>query len=56
MVTTIKHAFAHGVDDFKWLDHGTCWQVLDFQAATGHFIDAGDVLLRHLAEDVVGAP
>ena len=56
MVTTVKHAFAYGVDDFKWLNHSACWQIFDFQAATGHFIDTGDVLLRHLAENFVRTP
>ena len=40
----------------KGLDHSTCGQVFDFQSATGHFVHAGDVLLRHFAENFVGAP
>jgi len=56
VVTTVEYAFAHSIDDFKWLDHGASWQIFDFQAATRHFVDAGDVLLRHFAENFIGAP
>jgi hypothetical protein len=56
VVSTVENAFAHGIDDFERLDHGTSWQIFDFQATTGHFIDAGDVLLGHFAENFIGTP
>jgi hypothetical protein len=46
VVTTVEHAFAHGIDDFKWLNHSACWQIFNSEAATGHFINACDVLLK----------
>ena len=56
MVAAIENALANGIDDLEGLDHSTCGQVLEFEAAAGHFVDAGDISLGHFGEDLVGTP
>ena len=52
----VEHALAGGVHHFERLHDRAGHQVVDAQAPAGHFVDALDVLLGHLVEDVLGAP
>ena len=44
------------VEHLERMHHGAADQVVDLQPPARHVVDALDVVLRHLVEDVLGAP
>jgi hypothetical protein len=55
-VRRIDLAAMHAVEHLKRMHDRATDEIIDLQAAASHLVDALDVVLSHLVEDVLGTP